>query len=306
MRTIWDDASDGFDVHCAVRLAGDDVEGRERLVRYCTRPPFALDRIEVLRNGKIAYRMKVPRRGRTHRVMTPMEFMARLAALLPPPKIPFVRYHGVFASRSSWRPLVTPKPPPEAAKPKPCDATPLGSAPSPPAPATSSPRTSAAPTTLSPGTPGAPAAHLPVPALPAAVPAPALPATMSPSAAAAARATVAPPPPPKPTPGSAEPVVFIDPTMITVARWGQLDDGALFAQARYVDWALMMKRTWGFDVLRCPRCSRRMRVVATILEPTVVRKILEHLGVRASPLPRAPPSDPDAHAEQADFGFEAA
>src|SRR5271155_5187772 len=53
-----------------------------------------------------------------------MEFMARLAALLPPPKIPFVRYHGVFASRSSWRPLVTPKPPPEAAKPKPCDATP--------------------------------------------------------------------------------------------------------------------------------------------------------------------------------------
>jgi len=297
---------DGFDVHCAVRLAGDDVEGRERLVRYCTRPPFALDRIEVLRDGKIAYRMKVPRRGRTHRVMTPMEFMARLAALLPPPKIPFVRYHGVFASRSSWRPLVTPKPPPEAAKPKPCDATPLGSAPSPPAPATSSPRTSAAPTTLSPGTPGAPAAHLPVPALPAAVPAPALPATMSPSAAAAARATVAPPPPPKPTPGSAEPVVFIDPTMITVARWGQLDDGALFAQARYVDWALMMKRTWGFDVLRCPRCSRRMRVVATILEPTVVRKILEHLGVRASPLPRAPPSDPDAHAEQADFGFEAA
>jgi len=117
---------DGFDVHCAVRLAGDDVEGRERLVRYCTRPPFALDRIEVLRDGRIAYRMKVPRRGHTHRVMTPMEFMARLAALLPPPKIPFVRYHGVFASRSSWRPLVTPKPPPEAAKPKPCDATPKG------------------------------------------------------------------------------------------------------------------------------------------------------------------------------------
>jgi hypothetical protein len=37
---------DGFDVHCAVRLAADDDVGRERLVRYCTRPPFALDRIE--------------------------------------------------------------------------------------------------------------------------------------------------------------------------------------------------------------------------------------------------------------------
>jgi hypothetical protein len=101
-------------------------------------------------------------------------------------------------------------------------------------------------------------------------------------------------------------VVFVDPTRISVARWGQLDDGALFARSRYVDWALMMKRTWGFDVLRCPSCSRRMRVLATLLEPTVVRKILEHLGVRASPLPRAPPRDPEAHAEQADFDFEAA
>jgi hypothetical protein len=32
-------ACDGFDVHCAVGLAADDVEGRERLVRFCTRPP---------------------------------------------------------------------------------------------------------------------------------------------------------------------------------------------------------------------------------------------------------------------------
>jgi hypothetical protein len=94
--------------------------------------------------------------------------------------------------------------------------------------------------------------------------------------------------------------------MITVSRWGQLGDGQLFARSRYVDWALMMKRTWGFDVLRCPRCSRRMQVLATILDPAVVRKILEHLGVRASPLPRAPPRDPEADAEQADFGFEAA
>jgi hypothetical protein len=132
---------------------------------------------------------------------------------------------------------------------------------------------------------------------------------MSPSAAAAtaaARATAAPPPPPEATQSSGQPVVLVDPTMITIARWGQLDDGALFARARYVDWALLMKRTWGFDGLRCPRCSRRMQVLATLLDPTVVRKILEHLGVRASPLPRAPPRDPDADAEQADFGFEAA
>src|SRR5262245_13367351 len=55
--------------------------------------------------------MKTPRRGSTHRVMTPVELLARLAILVPPPYFPLVRYHGVFAARSSWRALVTLKPP---------------------------------------------------------------------------------------------------------------------------------------------------------------------------------------------------
>jgi hypothetical protein len=78
----------------------------------------------------------------------------------------------------------------------------------------------------------------------------------------------------------------------------------LFAHGRYVEWPVMMKRTWGFDVLTCPRCARKMRVVATITQPDVVRKMLDHLGVRASPLPRAPARDPAW--EQTDLGFEAA
>jgi hypothetical protein len=52
---------------------------------YCARPPFAQGRIEVLPDGRVAYLVKVPRRGRTHRVMTPVDFMARLAALIPTP-----------------------------------------------------------------------------------------------------------------------------------------------------------------------------------------------------------------------------
>ena len=47
-----------------------------------------------------------------------------------------------------------------------------------------------------------------------------------------------------------------------------------------------------------------MRGLATITDPTVVRQILHHLGVRSSPLPRAPPRNPSW--EQADLGFEAA
>jgi hypothetical protein len=276
---------DGFDVHCAVRLAADDDRGRERLVRYCTRPSFALDRIEVLRDGRIAYLLKVPRKGRTHRIMAPMEFMARLAALIPRPKIPLVRYHGVFAARSSWRRLVTPKPPAHAAKPKPCPAAQAASA------ASAASALATAPATAS-----------PVAASPATTP-----------LAVAASAAAAPAPAPAPTLAVAtrgltvvavpfEPVVAVDPTMITVAHWGRLEEGALFAWSRRLEWAVMMKRTFGFDVLRCPRCSRKLRVIATITEPPVVRQILEHLGVRASPLPRAPARDPDW--EQVDLGYE--
>jgi hypothetical protein len=91
--------------------------------------------------------------------------------------------------------------------------------------------------------------------------------------------------------------------MLSVAHWGRLDQGALFARARHVEWAVMMKRTFGLDVLRCPRCDRRMRVIATVTAPPTVRRILEHLGVRADPLPRAPARDPTWEQEQ--LGFDA-
>ena len=279
---------DGFDVHCAVRIAADDDVGRERLVRYCTRPPFALARIEVLRDGRIAYLLKVPRKGRTHRVMTPIEFMARLAALIPRPRIPLVRYHGVFAPRSSWRPRVTPKPPAHAAKPKPCAAA--ASASPAPAPAPASPTTAsppASPTTASP--PAASPARAPLAGMAATAAAPALAPAVAPRGLTVAAVAV-------------PPMVLVAPTMISIAHWGRLQEGALFAWSSRLEWAVMMKRTWGFDVLACPRCAGRMRVISTITVPPVVRQILEHLGVRASPLPRAPARDPDG--EQVDLGFE--
>ena len=90
-----------------MRLAAPDREGRERLFRYGARPPFALEHFSELADGRVAYRLKVPnRRGETHRVMTPVECLARLCALVPPPWQPWVRFHGVFAPNHAWRPLV--------------------------------------------------------------------------------------------------------------------------------------------------------------------------------------------------------
>jgi len=70
-----------------------------------------LSRVSVLPDGRVAYRVKSPRSAAaTHRVMTPLEFMARLAALIPPPRHPLTRYHGVFAPHSPWRATVVPGP----------------------------------------------------------------------------------------------------------------------------------------------------------------------------------------------------
>ena len=52
--------------------------------------------------------------------MTPLEFLARLSAIVPPPRCPLLRYAGVLGPRSSWRRDVVPRPP----QPKPCDASP--------------------------------------------------------------------------------------------------------------------------------------------------------------------------------------
>ncbi len=79
---------DGFNLHASVAIAGDDDLGRERLMRYGARPPFALDRLRRLADGRIAYRIKKLRDGRAkHRVMTPVELGAglRLSAIIPPP-----------------------------------------------------------------------------------------------------------------------------------------------------------------------------------------------------------------------------
>lgn len=63
--------------------------------------------------------------------------------------------------------------------------------------------------------------------------------------------------------------------------------------ARNQCWALLMARTFGFDVLACDRCGGRLRLVALIEETAVIGRILRHLGLPTevpSPRPaRAPP-----------------
>lgn len=48
--------------------------------------------------------------GTTHLVFDPVEFLERLAALVPRPRINLVLYYGVLAPRAAWREEVVPSP----------------------------------------------------------------------------------------------------------------------------------------------------------------------------------------------------
>jgi hypothetical protein len=39
------------------------------------------------------------------------------------------------------------------------------------------------------------------------------------------------------------------------------------------------ERSFGFDVLACPRCGGRLDLIALIEDPSVIRRILSHLGL---------------------------
>ena len=51
------------------------------------------------------------RDGTSHHVMAPMEFMQRLAALVPRPRLHLIRFHGVLAPNAKLRKAVVPVPP---------------------------------------------------------------------------------------------------------------------------------------------------------------------------------------------------
>ena len=209
-RSPWSAELDGFSVHAGVRMRQGDALGRERLLRYCARPSLSLERLSVLRDGTIAYRVKYPKRnGRTHLVMTPLQFMARLAALVPPPRIPLVRYSGVLAPASKWRAEIVPHDRETKCNHEAPDVD--------PAPRAERPSTATGPS----------------------------------------RAHENAPP--------------------------SRDKFAGRTSTSYIDWATLMKRGMGIDVLSCPRCTSRLKPIGVITEPDVIEKILVHLNLPLRP-----------------------
>ena len=52
--------------------------------------------------------------------------------------------------------------------------------------------------------------------------------------------------------------------------------------SRAWSWAALMHRAFGIDVLACAQCGGRLRLIATLHDPAVIRKILAHLALSHS------------------------
>lgn len=111
-------ARDGFSLNAAVSCQAHQHAKLERLCRYVARPPLALERLSVTDDGKLRYALKHPySNGTTHFLFDPQvsrslerdtNLLAKLAALVPRPRVNLTRYHGIFAPNSKLRARLVP------------------------------------------------------------------------------------------------------------------------------------------------------------------------------------------------------
>jgi hypothetical protein len=104
----------GFSLHAGVMSSAQDRCKLERLCRYITCSGVSVKRLAMTTYGKVRYQLKTPYRDgttgdrRSHIIFEPLDFIARLAALVPKPRVNLTRFHGVFAPNSRHRVTITP------------------------------------------------------------------------------------------------------------------------------------------------------------------------------------------------------
>jgi hypothetical protein len=98
----------GFSLHAGVAAQAHERGKLEKLCRYITRPAIGERRLSISPQGKVRYELKTPwKNGTTHVEFEPVEFIAKLAALVPPPRAHLTRFHGIFAPNANLRGQLT-------------------------------------------------------------------------------------------------------------------------------------------------------------------------------------------------------
>ena len=55
-----------------------------------------------------------------------------------------------------------------------------------------------------------------------------------------------------------------------------------------IRWAQLLKRVFDIDIEHCSHCGGPLTIIAAILDPAAIAKILSHLGLPIRAPPRAP------------------
>jgi len=181
----------GFSLHAGVACKANERKKLEKICRYISRPSLSEERLSLNAKGQAVYKLKnAYDNGTTHIVLEPLDLLARLASLVPRPRVNLIRFFGVFAPHFKHRKLVVPK---------------------------------------------------------------------------------------------VEFQRVTEDNLLTPAQ-----------QSSRMTWAQRLKRVFNIDIEVCPECSGKVRVIASIEDPQVIKKILNHLGLESklpTPwLPRGPPS----------------
>jgi hypothetical protein len=99
----------GFSLHAGVAAEAHESHKLEKLCRYITRPAISERQLSISPQGRVRYTLKTPwKNGTTHVEWDPVDFIAKLAALVPPPRARLTRFHGVFAPNAALRAQLTP------------------------------------------------------------------------------------------------------------------------------------------------------------------------------------------------------
>ena len=106
-------AVDGYNLHADVHIPAVARTALERLCRYVLRPPLSKARLEERADGLIVLTLKRPwDDGTTEIILSRLELLEKLCALVPPPFVNQITYGGILAGRASWRAEVVPRNPP--------------------------------------------------------------------------------------------------------------------------------------------------------------------------------------------------
>ncbi len=99
----------GFSLHAGVAAQAHESQKLERLCRYIARPAISEKRLSISPQVGVRYELKTPwKNGTTHVEFEPIDFIAKLAALVPPPRAHLTRFHGIFAPNAALRAQLTP------------------------------------------------------------------------------------------------------------------------------------------------------------------------------------------------------